>query len=114
MKNTENTAHIGIDSEIGNSYKIGDHIFTADFCGHEDGNCDFDYKEYEIKKVQTKFGKKDYSEIIDIRFPKSIIKTDLKTGYFKTKKDAAKAFIDSIEFILNEAKEKYSSEFEGK
>lgn len=110
MDDIKNKAHLAIDSEIGD-YKVGDHIFTADFGGDGTGKCSFEVKEYEIKKIQKVMGKNNYSEIFDIRFPKALIKTDLTTGYFKTEKEAKKAFLDSVEYIYTECKKIYTEEY---
>ncbi len=105
----ENTAHVGIDSEI--DYKIGDHIFTADFVGGGENESKFDVKEFEIKDMKKILGKPNYYEIVDIRFPKSVIKSDLQTGFFKSAKEAAKAFLDSIDFIHDECHKVYEKEY---
>ncbi|MCF0124946.1 MAG: hypothetical protein HUJ68_04200 [Clostridia bacterium] len=106
--------NLGIDSNIGD-YKVGDHIFAAEFgVFSEDEKPTFKILEYEIKKIikSTVDGvDKSYAEIIDIKFPKVVIKSNLKSGFFKSGKEAAEEFISSMEYICTEAKKVYNEQF---
>ena len=96
----ENIASISIESELRTDVKVGDHLFTAEFTGTNNGKSSFTIKEFEVKAVHNLLkDKKNYFEIIDVRFPKAIIKSDLETGYLRTPERAAKAFLNMIEYI---------------
>ena len=108
----ENKASISIESELRTDVKVGDHLFTAEFTGTTDGKSSFNIKEFEVKAVHNLLkDKKNYFEIIDVRFPKAIIKSDLETGYFRTPKAAAKAFLNMIEYIYTDCKKAYERDF---
>lgn len=97
-----NGHHVGIDSELKETIKVGDHFWTADLVNDETG-CNFDFKEYEVVKINKKIGKPDFYDIIDVRHPKVTIKSDLATGYFTEKVTAAEAMVDSLKQILEKA-----------
>ena len=108
----ENKASISIESELRTDVKVGDHLFTAECTGTNNGKSSFTIKEFEVKAVHNLLkDKKNYFEIIDVRFPKAIIKSDLETGYFRTPKKAAKAFLNMIEYIYTECKKAYERDF---
>lgn len=112
---TQQKESLGIISEL-NDYKVGDHVFTAEF-GSDDGkNCAFKVIEFEIKKIVENTladGKpgKSYVEMTDVRFPKSIIKSDLKTGFFNSEKEAIDAFMESINFLYASAHKAYDEKY---
>lgn len=108
----ENKASISIESELRTDVKVGDHLFTAEFTGTYNGKNSFNIKEFEVKAVHNLLkDKKNYFEIVDVRFPNAIIKSNLETGYFKTAKGAAKAFLNMIEYIYTECKKAYERDF---
>lgn len=108
----ENKASISIESELRTDVKVGDHLFTAEFTGTNKGESSFNIKEFEVKAVHNLLkDKKNYFEIVDVRFPKAIIKSNLEIGYFRTAKDAAKAFLDMIEYIYTDCKKAYERDF---
>lgn len=107
----ENKASISIESELRTDVKVGDHLFTAEFTS-TNGKSSFNIKEFEVKAVRNLLkDKKNYFEIVDVRFPKATIKSDLETGYFRTAKDAAKAFLNMIEYIYTDCKKAYERDF---
>lgn len=107
----ENKASLSIESELRTDVKVGDHLFTAEFTSTK-GESSFNIKEFEVKAVRNLLkDKKNYFEIIDVRFPKATIKSDLETGYFRTPKEAAKAFLNMIEYIYTDCKKAYERDF---
>ncbi len=110
----ENTVNLGIDSTL-KEYHKGDHIFSVDF-GKEAENekPSFQIHEYEIKSIISSHfeNTKDlFYKIFDIKHPKVEIKTNLKSGFFNSAKEAADEFISSMEYILEEARRSYSEQF---
>jgi hypothetical protein len=97
-----NKAHIGIDSEL-KDVKVGTHFFTCDLVNDSETGTSFDFKEYEVKAIKKKMGAPDFYEVIDVKYPKVVIKSDLSTGYFHSKKEAAQALVDSLKFIYESA-----------
>jgi len=97
-----------------NELKPGDHIFSADFVSDDNGDR-LEVKEFEFVKYiignntsEIEVSKNAIpAEIFDIRFPKIHSKTDISHGFFLTKKDAAKAFMDMISHIYKIVKESY-------
>lgn len=110
----ENTVNLGIDSTL-KEYHKGDHIFSVDFGKNtDDEKPSFEIHEYEIKSViNSHFENTEgtFYKIADIKHPKVEIKTNLKSGYFTTPKEAADEFISSMEYILEEARRSYSEQF---
>lgn len=108
-----NTVSLGIDSTIVDYHK-GDHIFSIDFGKDEnEEKPSFKVHEYEIKSIiQNQVeGSDKYYKIVDIKHPKVEIKTNLKSGFFSSAKEAAEEFISSIEYILTESRRSYSEQF---
>ena len=110
---TNNTINLGIDSIL-KKYKKGDHVFSVDFGKDEDETKpSFKIHEYEIKSIiqnQVEDAEMFY-KISDIKHPKVEIKTNLKSGFFPSAKEAAEEFINSIEYILTESRRSYSEQF---
>jgi hypothetical protein len=82
------------------------HIFSADFVSDNEGDR-LEVKEFEFIKYINGENTSDIeinkdslpAEIFDIRFPKIHAKADISHGFFTTKKEAAKAFVDMINHI---------------
>lgn len=110
----DNTTNLGIDSTL-KEYHKGDHIFSIDFGKDaEDDKPSFKIKEYEITAVMNSHFENQegqFYKIADIKHPKVEIKTNLKSGFFNTPKEAADEFISSMEYILEEARRSYSEQF---
>lgn len=105
--------NVGIQSTL-TRFKKGDHIFSVDFGKDEkDKLPSFKIKEYEIKSIihNQADGSNLYYKICDIKHPAVEIKTDLKSGFFDSPKEAAEEFINSIEYILTEARRSYGEQF---
>lgn len=101
---------LGMPSNIEN-LKVGDKVYTSDFTFDGDKEY-FADKTFVIDKVKSSSidGKKvSYYEMHDERFPKAVVKSDLKTGYFLSIKEAQQAFVDMISHI-NEAAHKVFKE----
>jgi hypothetical protein len=94
--------------------KPGSHLFSADFVSDNEGDR-LEIKEFEFVKFVTGRNSSDINinmdalpaEIFDIRFPKIHSKTDISYGFFLTKEDAAKSFVDMITHIYNVVTESY-------
>lgn len=103
---------LGVPSNI-KDLGVGDKVYTSDFTF--DGKREFfDTKTFIIDKVNVSHidGVSDpYYEMHDEKYPKGVIKSDLKTGYFLSEKDAQKAFVDTMEAITAKAKACYESKY---
>lgn len=97
------------------SLKPGDHVFTADFACDVGEEPDFDVKEFEIKKVFKSTIEDNqvttHVEMVDIRFPKSIIKHNLADGFFLSEKAACDGLLETLEYLYTKAKEVHAKRF---
>jgi hypothetical protein len=102
----EQKNNLSVKSGFEKEKKIGDHVFSADFV-NENGKYSFEIKEYEVKKIVadniTKNKCNSYYEIIDLKFPKVNIKSDLKVGFFDTEKEAVIELVKSIKSVSDKA-----------
>ena len=107
------TSAICVESNL-TELKPGTHIFSADFVSDDQGDR-LEVKEFEFVKYivgnntsEIEINKDALpAEIFDIRFPKIHSKTDISYGFFLTKEDAAKAFVDMITHIYKTVKKSY-------
>lgn len=113
MSNNNETS-MPIMSELDKSkLKVGKHLFTADFGSDTDGKFGFNFSEFEILKVVNDHINKSilYYEICDVTKPKISMKESLECGFFESKKDAAKAFVNSINIIAEKSSAEYNKLF---
>jgi len=100
------------------TFKKGKSIFTVDFGQKEnEEKPTFSFKEFKLVKMLDKnshiegieiLESSQLAEIYDVNFPNMPIKTDISTGFFLSKKKAAKEFISAYTFILKSAKSEYN------
>jgi hypothetical protein len=94
------------------------HIYSADFVSDNNGDS-LEIKEFEFVKYLQKDSHLDIAvnedsipaEIFDIRFPKIHSKTDISYGFFSTKEEAAKAFVNMINHIHKVVNKSYKQQF---
>lgn len=109
----EQANSLGVSSNITN-LSVGDKVYTSDFTF--DGKKEFfDTKTFIIDKINTSHingVSTPYYEMHDERFPKVVVKSDLKTGYFLSEQEAQKAFVDMIKEIAVKAEAEYKKNFD--
>lgn len=100
------------------SLKIGSRVFTAEFGfmldeKKENGEFGFSFSEFEISKVVRDHieNKVAYYEIFDVTKPKVTIKSDLEDGFFTSKEEAAKEFVESLKTISEKAQNEFNKLF---
>lgn len=109
---TNQKNNLGISSNI-KELSIGDKVYTSDFTF--DGQKEyFDTKTFVIDKInKSHINDNDvfYYEMHDEKFPKVAIKSDLKTGYFISEKEAQQAFVEMIKEIAQKAENIFNKNF---
>lgn len=112
----DNSTALPISSEIDvKKLKVGDHVFSADFGTDSDNKIGFIFSEFEIKKIKKNHieGLENnlWFECFNVETPKVTFNTDLASGMFLSKEEAARAFVDTIKTISEMANVEYNKLF---
>ena len=118
--NKKQTQSVPIESQdYINQLKEDDKLYLVEF-EYADGTPslrikEFDFKKYLAKNTHIEGLEVDeesvLAEIVDPKFEKVLIKTDISKGYFRSPKDAAQAFLQFSKDLYEAVQEAYDKQF---